>query len=898
MPGHDSTTIDSDANDNEVDRIIAAYLQQVDDGLKPDRQAILKEHTQFDTELREFFDDLERFIAPPNTASTSSADEPATAPDAKLPKLRYFGEYELIREIARGGMGVVYEARQKSLKRTVAVKMILGGVLASDEDVQRFRTEAQAAAGLQHRNIVSIHEVGVCQDQHYFSMDLVNGPNLADMLKDGALHHDKAVKYVLKLAQAVQYAHARGTLHRDLKPSNILIDESNEPQITDFGLAKLILDDSGLTSTGARLGTPSYMSPEQAAGESDNVGPAGDIYSLGSILYELLTGRPPFRGTSVIQTLNMVVNQVPPPIRSLNPGIPRDLTTICLKCLQKRPTDRYASAEDLANDLGKFISGHPVSARPIGPIERSRRWLSAQRKSIPALTVLMTIVCVCLFAWQKYSVYKDDLKPKISFVTSGGPLVTEVRNNLDRQLVPDFTTPTASPVPLEAGDLSVQVSMPHHMSEEFQLYTGEQRPAYIQVDVEDRSVFPPLSVSTTPYIATLNDHADIFVADKTGIERLDGTTSKPIWKVDLTTNVVLEDANAKWNHWIENPADLRNRHALLQSPPDLNNDGTGDLVWLSGHSRGTRNKPPIGLIAQSGVDGQILWVHRLSVPPSEESEPRDLRIGKQESFGLRIVGQPCVEFINDDAVPDLIVTSTGEVRQVEAISGSDGKVLWTYQIEAKQYESPFRWTPDAADCEFESKCLSSLCVKIEEKPRVVVSTGRQLVCLDLRNGNEISVLYAKNWPIDDMTLGNLNADDSSDILIRHKAEKGNFTIKAISVKDSSIIWQCDEGQRASNSSPLFVENVDQSDSAKIIFACTESTHGHRSGKSYGICRMLTGDTGKVVWASEKIFIRNWSSSLQIQPVSDLDGDGNRDVLTVHTMRPDKGMQHRSETLQT
>jgi len=193
MPGNDSTTIDSDAHDNEVDRIIAAYLQQVDAGVKPDRQALLKEHPQFDTELREFFDDLERFTASPNAAPPVSTDKPATASDSKLPKLRYFGEYELIREIARGGMGVVYEARQKSLKRTAAVKMIIGGVLASEEDVQRIRTEAQAAVGLQHPNIVSIHEVGVCQNQRYFSMDLATGSTLAELVEDGALHHNEPV---------------------------------------------------------------------------------------------------------------------------------------------------------------------------------------------------------------------------------------------------------------------------------------------------------------------------------------------------------------------------------------------------------------------------------------------------------------------------------------------------------------------------------------------------------------------------------------------------------------------------------------------------------------------------------------------------------------------------------
>jgi serine/threonine protein kinase len=449
MSGHNSTTLDSDSHDNELDQIIASYLQQVDAGEAPDREAFLGQHSHLATELREFFDDLDRFDVRPDDGSPipaagSHAARTSTS-DAPLPKLRYFGEYELIREIARGGMGVVYEAKQTSLKRTVAVKMILGGVLASDEDVQRFRTEAQAAAGLQHPNIVSIHEVGVCQDQHYFSMDLVNGSNLAELVKDGALHHDEAVVCIQKLAEAVQYAHTRGTLHRDLKPSNILIDELGEPHITDFGLAKLLHDESDLTATGARLGTPSYMPPEQAAGEGESVGPAGDIYSLGCILYELLTGRPPFRGSSVIQTLNMVVNQAPVSPRDLNAEIPRDLANICLKCLQKLQTDRYESAGDLAADLARFSSGEPVSARPIGPVERSRRRLWKHRRPIATLATTFAIVALGFFIRQKYESYEQNLKASVSFTTSGPALITEIRNDLDQKQLQGDCTLTHAP---------------------------------------------------------------------------------------------------------------------------------------------------------------------------------------------------------------------------------------------------------------------------------------------------------------------------------------------------------------------------------------------------------------------------------------------------------------------
>jgi serine/threonine protein kinase/outer membrane protein assembly factor BamB len=892
MAGHDSTTLDSTGDDNEVDEVIAVYLQQVDAGQTPDQEAFLHQHAHLATELREFFDDLDRFtegpLDPPENGSVEPANDNSPTPDSELPKLRYFGEYELVREIARGGMGVVYEAKQKSLKRTVAVKMILGGVLASEEDVRRFRTEAQAAAGLQHPGIVAIHEVGVCQDQHYFSMDLVSGSDLAELLKDGSLHHDQAIEYVQKVAQAVHYAHTQGTLHRDLKPSNILIDAAGEPRITDFGLAKLVHEDSDLTATGARLGTPSYMPPEQAAGESESVGPAGDIYSLGCILYELLTGRPPFRGSSVIQTLNMVVNQLPVSPRALNSEIPRDLANICLKCIQKLPADRYASAEALAEDLTRFVDGQPVSARPIGPIEKGRRWIWKQRKLIATSAAIIAIAYTGLFAWQKYSTYKDDLKSTISFITSGESLVTVIRNDLDRKLLPDFTTPTATPISLEAGDIRVLASKPHQLSEEFRLHTKEKRPATVQVEIEDRSIFPPLVTPTRPYIVTLADHADIIVADKESIERFDGATSKSIWKIDPTTDAILNQASVDWVNWIGfTPRDRIDRHSLLEAAPDLNGDGTGDLVWLSGNSRGTRNEPPAGLIAQSGVDGRILWVHRLSIPASTNSE----------SFRLRIVGQPCVEFIDDDAIPDLIVTSTGEVRQVEVVSGKDGRLIWSHPIEPSQYQGPFRWTPDSRKFDTEAKCLNATCNNIRGQPVVIVSSGRQILCLDAQDGAELDVLFSKDWPIDEMTSADLNADGAQDILIRHQSETAQATFTAIDVTASTDLWQYQAGEMAANSSALAVDNVDNDGPAEVILSSTESIGPRGLGNRRSVCTMLNGSTGEVVWSSNPISIGSRDSGIELQRISDLNRDGINDFVAAQTKwLSNANMLYKGETL--
>jgi serine/threonine protein kinase/WD40 repeat protein len=328
-----------------------------------------------------------------------------------------FGDYELIEEIARGGMGVVYKARQRSLNRIVALKMILTGRLAGEAELRRFRVEAEVAAGLQHPNIVAIHEVGEFEGQPFFSMDRVEGESLAELAHNEPLPGKRAAAYLKTIAEAVQYAHAKGVLHRDLKPSNILIDQNDQPRITDFGLAKRIVagDLMGLTSpsgwqslendqsprastatdltiTGQVLGSPNFMPPEQAAGDRQAVGPAADVYSLGAILYQLLTGRPPFLAENVTQTLRMVAESEAASPRLLNPAVPLDLETICMKCLQKEPSRRYSNAQALAADLDRFLKDRPIEARPVSQLAKSWRWCRRH----PAVASLGTGVLVLL----------------------------------------------------------------------------------------------------------------------------------------------------------------------------------------------------------------------------------------------------------------------------------------------------------------------------------------------------------------------------------------------------------------------------------------------------------------------------------------------------------------------
>ena len=308
--------------------------------------------------------------------------------------VRYFGDYQTISILGQGGMGVVYKARQLTLNRLVALKMIRNAEFASEDQVRRFQNEAEAVATLDHPGIVPIYEVGTHEDQRYFSMKLVEGQGLDKRLNEFVNDPRTAARVVAEVADAVNHAHQRGILHRDLKPANILIDSQGHPHVTDFGLAKRIEDDAGLTVSGAIMGTPSYMAPEQAAGKSSLVTIASDVYGLGAILYAALTGRAPFASDSVMNTLDQVRNSPPQPPTRLNAGLPRDLEVICLKCLEKDPRHRYASAQALSDDLNRWLRGEPITARPVGPVVRLRMW--SKRK--PALAGLSAALIVASIA--------------------------------------------------------------------------------------------------------------------------------------------------------------------------------------------------------------------------------------------------------------------------------------------------------------------------------------------------------------------------------------------------------------------------------------------------------------------------------------------------------------------
>lgn len=407
-----------DVRQDRLDEVLAEYLLLADEGAV-DQDSFLERYPEFADDLEAYFaaeEQVEQFNAVSNGPGDSerthvffantpkgghgdSADLNVLQPidataTATVPRL--IDDYEVLQEIAHGGMGRVFLARQTSLNRLVALKMTLSGQFASPHDVRRFRMEAEAAARLgDHPAIVPIYEVGEVDGRQYFTMQFIDGPSLAAKIVEGPIEPLEAARIVLQVAGAIQYAHEYGVLHRDLKPANILIDRNGQPKLTDFGLAKSADSSNALTSSGLIIGTPSYMSPEQASGKPGGWEPATDIYSLGAVLYACLVGKPPFQAAIVMETLRQVAEEEPVAPCEINPGVPKDLETICLKCLRKAPGQRYPTSALLADDLGRFLRHEPINARRVSKWERFRLWAKRRRAAAASIVAIVFMLIAC-----------------------------------------------------------------------------------------------------------------------------------------------------------------------------------------------------------------------------------------------------------------------------------------------------------------------------------------------------------------------------------------------------------------------------------------------------------------------------------------------------------------------
>ncbi|MBI3863704.1 MAG: serine/threonine protein kinase [Planctomycetia bacterium] len=806
---------DQTGSDSRLDAVLAEYMQAVEAGTVPDRQEFVARHPEFASQLEEFFGDKERFdrvVAPykpavgqqplpanDDTEGKSHAallETPTLIVGTSAPppqpgiRVRYFGDYELLEEIARGGMGVVYKARQANLKRIVALKMILVGQLANDEEIKRFYAEAQAAARLEHAHIVPIFEIGQHEQQHYFTMAFIDGESLAHRVSREVLPPREAAAIILKVVRAISYAHVEGVVHRDLKPANILMDRAGEPHITDFGLAKRVgtgeVDDESpaqLTVTGQVLGTPSYMPPEQAAGRTAEIGPLADVYSLGALLYCLLAGRPPFQAASPVDTLLQVLEKEPVSPRALNAAVPRDLETICLKCLEKEPHRRYDSAKALADDLQRYLDGEAIVARPLGLVEKALRLARKHRKTlIRTAATAATSLLIATGAWFGRHAYYEMQLGRISLKTDGYPLTAEVRNDHGELVVPAFTVPTEQLVPLPAGEYRVQFSAPGEWSQT-QLLTVDRgwSPEYT-VDLRDRQLWKPIQIGPADFadVIRLADQDAVIVLERrfgrTMLRRLEGRTTNVVWERPLADQLIELERNfnaanppellkplarATWdaNIQLEPP----NKRAL---PPDLNADGTGDLVWVL--------RDATSVLAVSGADGSLLWRFRSEV-----------------GNGRRVLGQPLVTDVDGDARPDLIATFQSPQRTwIEAIRGSDGTSLWQYDVDR-----------GAANSNGTDHVPTTALVTLDGRAHVSVDLGTRMLLVSASTGTPLEGAF--EWPLllseqvhhtDGQFLLlhatqwiDLNADGNTDALLFHDS-RGDAVLTAMDLKSKGVLW--------------------------------------------------------------------------------------------------------------
>jgi hypothetical protein len=718
----------------------------------------------------------------PGETQDSYATLPPGVPPAALTVWPAVPGYEIEAELGRGGMGVVYRARQTALSRTVALKMILAGSHAGPEELARFRVEAEAIARLQHPNIVQIYEVGEHEGKPFFSLESCPGGSLDKKLAGTPLPAAEAARLVATLAGAMQAAHERHIVHRDLKPANVLLGADEAPKITDFGLAKK-LDTAGQTGTGAILGTPSYMAPEQAAGNKD-VGPLADVYALGAILYECLTGRPPFKAATAIDTLLQVMETDPVAPRLLNPAAGRDLETICLKCLAKDSAKRYASAGELADDLGRYLRDEPIRARRPGLGERAGRWVRKNKRSVVQVSVVALLATVLmlgtLFGGRAYVASREGW---LHLDTDGPALTAEVFKGEEEggELVTRFTVPTAEPVRLWEGTYRVRLSKPGLLSQTWRLLVERGATHRYQVGLNERQMWAPRELPARHTLQTVmvGDQADLVLIEQapekgTMLWRLAGTTGEPRWSAGLGVKQKPRGFNGEQWKLLSDP--------ILGEPPGfvVVPDGQGRekslLVLASRHS-------PV--LVSFNADGDVRWWRRFAPEGKEAAEDKSWPwLGRALGAPVLVPGKP-------DQPPDLIATffatrhgavlgaAPKPAVWVERLEGGTGRLLWSRSLEELIRPGSLGFLPAEV-------------ARVDGR-MVLVAVGRNHIFgLNPATGKNAWPPIRLNYHFSDFTkmlaLADLDGDGSSDVLLLDMYSRH---VEAVSLPTGRTIWSCE-----------------------------------------------------------------------------------------------------------
>lgn len=766
----------------ELVRLLDQYFTDLKAGKSPDRARLLADHPELASQLEACLAGLE-FMA----RGGGNADAP-----------RQLGAFRVLREVGRGGMGVVYEADDVVLGRRVALKVLRFGALCGPEAVDRFEREATTVARLHHTNIVPIFSVGAEHGVHYYAMQFIEGRTLADVAHDGSVDARRAAGWALQAAEALDHAHRHGVIHRDVKPSNLLLDADGRIWLTDFGLARR-LDDVTMSVTGALLGTPRYMSPEQASLVRSEIDHRTDIYSLGATLYELLSGVPAFAGDSPHQVIHAILTTDPEPPRQFRGDVPRDLDTIVMKCLEKDPTRRYASARELADDLRAWLDGRAIRARQPSLAEQAVRWLRQQRRGVLvaagsiAATLLLTLATIVAI-----NLHRRWQLGFLSLTTTEPRLAVEVLDTHEEPVTSVVGVPTQQPLEVPAGEYTLRARGPGRLRSDMRVEVPRGQKLKCDLNLEDQTLWPTIAIPRTVAVVPGRDRHDLLSLDDEGIKKIDGSTGSPLWTCMLSDgqkSLIPQAAGALWPWdravgW-QTPSGVGPFEIhpwVLAEPVDLNRDGSNDYVLAARHQA--------WLLAVSGADGQVLWCaprgSDVTDPPPEVggSQPRASSgetsgnnviwrsVGGSRGVVSASVGPPeKAPDLDADGVPDLLAVfadlGPGADRRharrwIEAISGANGRPIWRYEINSTWFDidveddtpDAFRWfvggshgssfsggwslsgQSDARRSgqharrlgEFVYVPQSPEILSTMDGPRVVSIAGRHLILLDARTG--------------------------------------------------------------------------------------------------------------------------------------------------------------------
>ena len=627
--------------------VLDKFLADLRDGNAPDRDAFLAQHPDLAPQLADCLDGLD-FI---HRASNSDDQTPAQ-----------LGDFRIVREIGCGGMGVVYEAEQLSLKRRVALKVLRFGGVADKEAVERFQREAETVAGLEHPHIVPVHAVGCEGGAHFFAMQLIEGESLADRFGDGGepLDPKTIAHWGQQAAIALAHAHQRGVIHRDVKPSNLILDGEGQLWLTDFGLASREIDAS-LSLAGALLGTPRYMSPEQADLAQRNIDHRTDIYSLGATLYELATGTPVFDGETPLAVISSILTTDPAPPRKLNAKLPLDLETIILKCLSRAPFDRYTTSQELSEDFNAFLDGRPIRARRASRLERLTRFTIRRKRQLTrsAVVAMLAIFIALLSVWG-LELYQNLRKVEVAFLCDLPGAAAEVLDDDNQRIAGPIYLPTPTGFALPPGDWRVRVSRYDNFSQTWPITLKYGQKAFRRFNLSPKNSWTVSDFAWNgrriKFLSTpaKTDVIDLFnEEDRQRLQRLDGATGEPLWSTPFS---------------FPEKYFLRDRSNLVEPAPDLDADGYSDLIW-GGLER---------FLVQSGADGSILWA-KDHLGEDLDRFDFEFRLGKVS---------PLFVDVDEDDVLDFIFPLTDQT--VQATSGSTGDVLWQTEDFAALWDSETR----------------------------------------------------------------------------------------------------------------------------------------------------------------------------------------------------------------